>query len=316
MKFFDLHADIFYDLTNQHQKGYNDTFNSRHYEKMKSGNIGGSVFVVWSDPNSDIDPARFLDLAFKQVEREASDTDSHMKMVLNTTDLLEAWYDDDVKVIVGMEGINAFGESLVMIDDYYERGLRHIGLTWNEQNAFATGVDGVAERGLTLLGRKMVKKIQDKNMILDLAHLNERSFWDALKCNHKPVMVSHSNAFALCPHKRNLKDEQIKAIAAQGGIIGIASVGSFVSEDLSKRNIETLTEHIVHMVDIAGIDSVAFGFDYCDYIVEDYVGVTKIRDASETLNIIESLSKKGFSPKEIKKIANENALKFIKSTGF
>lgn len=316
MKFFDLHADIFYDLTNQHQKGYSDTFNTRHYEKMKSGHIGGSIFVVWSDPNSEIESSRFLDLAFKQVEREMNDATSHMKVILNTDDLLETWYDDNVKAIVGMEGIQAFGESLLMIDDYYERGLRHIGLTWNEQNAFATGVEGIAERGLTLLGRKMVKKIQDKNMILDLAHLNEKSFYDVLRCNQKPVMVSHSNAYALCPHKRNLKNEQIKAIAAQGGIIGIASVGAFVSEDLSKRNIETLSDHIAYMVDIAGIDAVAFGFDYCDYIVEDYVGVEDIRDASATLNIIEALSKKGFTPMEIKKIANENALKFIKSTGF
>ncbi len=316
MKFFDLHADIFYDLTNQTQMGYRDTFNSRHYEKMKSGHIGGGIFVVWTDPQSDIETKHFLDLAFAQVDREINDVNSKMKVILSSNEIQDILLDDHVKVIVGMEGIRAFDESLMMLDDYYEKGLRHVGLTWNEQNSYATGVDGNLDRGLTLLGRKMVKKIQTQNMILDLAHLNERSFWDVLKCNLKPVMVSHSNAYALCPHKRNLRDEQIRAIAKQGGIIGVASVGSFVSEDLTERTIDKLAEHIAHMVNIAGIEAVAFGFDFCDYIVKDYIGVTDISDASVASNMIEALTRKGFSSMEIKKIAYENALKYIKSTGF
>lgn len=273
MKYFDLHADIFYDLTNQSLNGHKDTFNSRHYEKMKAGHIGGSIFVVWNDVKSKVQPADFLGHAFDQIQREMNDPKSNMKVVLDSCALAEKWMDDDVTVIVGVEGIEAFGDSITLLDDYYEKGLRHVGLTWNEQNAFATGVDGDPGRGLTLLGRKMISKIQNNKMILDLAHLNERSFWDVLKCNHKPVMVSHSNAYALCPHKRNLKDEQIKAISDQGGIVGLASVGSFLSQDMSNRNLEVFVEHIVHMVDVAGIETVAFGFDYCDYIHDNYVGV-------------------------------------------
>ncbi|WP_069871405.1 dipeptidase [Fusibacter sp. 3D3] len=316
MKFFDLHADIFYDLTNQSLSGHEDTFNNRHYDKMATGHIGGSIFVVWSDAKSKVTPSDFLEYAFEQIAREMNDPYAQMKVVLDSHSLFEKWSDDKVKVIVGVEGIEAFGDSIMLLDTYYEKGLRHVGMTWNEQNAFATGVEGDPGRGLTLTGRKMVRKIQDKNMILDLAHLNERSFWDVLKCNQKPVMVSHSNSYALCPHKRNLKDEQIKAISDQGGIIGLTSVGSFLSQDLSKRNLETFAEHIEHIVDIAGIDTVALGFDYCDYIHKDYVGVEGLENASKTMNLIEALQKRGFTSQEIQKIAHENALKFIKSTGF
>ncbi len=316
MKCFDLHADIFYDLTNQNLNGHKDTFNSRHYEKMKAGHIGGSIFVVWNDAQSNVQPADFLNYAFDQIQRERNDPKSNMKVVLESQSLTEKWQEDEIAVIIGIEGIEAFGDSIMPLDDYYEKGLRHVGLTWNEQNAFATGVNGDLERGLTLLGRRMVSKIQDNNMVLDLAHLNERSFWDVLKCNHKPVMVSHANAYALCPHKRNLKDEQIKAIAEQGGIVGLASVGAFLNQDMSNRNLEVFIEHIIHMVDLAGIETVALGFDYCDYIHKNYVGVEGLEDISKTTNLIEALSRKGFTPSEIKKIAHENAFRFIKSTGF
>ncbi|MBF4694346.1 membrane dipeptidase [Fusibacter sp. Q10-2] len=316
MKFFDLHADIFYDLTNRRLNGHDDTFNSRHYAKMKTGHIGGAIFVVWNDIQSKIQPADFLNHAFDQIQREMHDPSTHMKVVLDSCALNEKWYDDDVSVIVGIEGIEAFGDSIMLLDDYYEKGLRHVGLTWNEQNAFATGVNGDSGRGLTLLGRKMVLKIQDRNMILDLAHLNERSFWDVLRCSCKPIMVSHSNAYALCPHKRNLKDEQIKAVSAQGGIIGVTSVGSFLSQDMSNRNLEVFVEHIAHMVDVGGIETVALGFDFCDYIHENYMGVEDFEDVSKTMNLIRALSKKGFTPPEIEKMAYGNAFRFIKSTGF
>lgn len=316
MKFFDLHADIFYDLTVQEIKGTPSTFEERHLKKFKAGNVKSGIFVVWYETDSEIAPSVFVNRAFDVIESLEENAESSLYFIKDFKTLEDSWNTDKVGVIIGMEGVSAFGDSMEPLEAYYESGLRHIGLTWNEQNAFATGVFGEPTRGITPLGRKLIERAQSKNMLVDLAHLNEKSFWDAMSFTTKPLFVSHANAFKLCPHSRNLKDEQIKEIARNGGVIGLASVGSFLSEDMSERHVDKFIDHLMHMAYLGGIESVAVGFDFCDYIYDEYVGVKNLEDASKTGFLVEGLIKRGFSKNDIEKIAYQNVLRYIKSTGF
>ena len=123
-------------------------------------------------------------------------------------------------VILGLEGLRNV-PNLDAFDKLYKMGIRHAMLTWNEANHLATGIKGNPEYGITPLGKKFIKYMNEHKMIVDVSHLNEKSFYDVL--NEKPeiLIASHSNAYALSNHPRNLKDEQLIALRDAGGMIGV-----------------------------------------------------------------------------------------------
>ena len=156
-----------------------------------------------------------------------------------------------------------------MIDEYYEYGARHASLTWNEENKLATGVRGDSNRGLTQIGKKAVKKMQDKGMIVDVSHLNDKSFFDVIDITSSPIIASHSNSRALCNSMRNLTDEQLKAIRDVNGVIGFNSYKGFIDENKEKQNINRGIDHIKYIADKIGIDHIGIGFDYNEYFEDE-----------------------------------------------
>lgn len=108
-------------------------------------------------------------------------------------------------------------------------------LTWDEENALATGVQGDADRGLTETGRRAVRRIQEKGMVMDVSHLNEKSFWGVMDVTAGPVIASHSNAKALCDVPGNLTDEQLRAIRDTGGVVGLNAYCRFVDANPDRQ---------------------------------------------------------------------------------
>ena len=158
-------------------------------------------------------------------------------------------------------------------------------------------------------------------MIFDVSHLNEKSFWDVAKIADRPFIASHSNCKALCDVPRNLTDDQIRAIAKSGGYIGINSFNEFVDSDIEKQDVKHLVDHIAHMADLVGIEHVALGFDYCDYIDDSSLSTFSsqetsftrgLADASDSMNIVMEMERRGFSNKEIEKLARGNVLDLVK----
>ena len=170
----------------------------------------------------------------------------------------------------------------------------------------AGGVGGSEERGLSELGRCAIAKMEELGMILDVSHLNERSFWDVVACARKPFIASHSNAYALCAHRRNLKDEQLKAIAKAGGIIGINSANQFIDEKRSKQDCAHLVKHMKYIADLSGIEHVALGLDCMDFFEDDNEMPLDFLSCEDTGRLLEEM-KKVFTLTEIKQIAGENA---------
>lgn len=222
---------------------------------------------------------------------------------------------------IGLEGLKSIGEDLDLIDEFYQFGARHAGLTWNEENPLATGALGTPERGLTDVGRRAVRKIQDLGMILDVSHLNDASFWDLLDTATGPVVATHSNCRALCNRPRNLMDDQLKELARTGGIVGLNSFNEFVHMEEDKQTLENLVKHLVHMVEVMGIDHVGFGFDFSEFLEGDTLGsfssqstpfTIGLEDASYVPNVIEEMKRVGFHEDEIEKIAYKNWHRIIK----
>ena len=201
-----------------------------------------------------------------------------------------------------------------MIDEYYEYGARHASLTWNEENKLATGVRGDSNRGLTHLGKKAIKKMQDKGMIVDVSHLNDKSFFDVIDITTSPIIASHSNSRVLCNSMRNLTDEQLKAIRDVNGVIGFNSYKGFIDENKEKQNINRGIEHIKYIADKIGIDHIGIGFDYNEYFEDEEVppAVKGLENASKSYDIIIKLKEAGFNDDEIEKIEYKNFHRIIK----
>ena len=244
-----------------------------------------------------------------------------IRIVQGYKEYMTAIKDDKIGIFIGLEGLSSVGDNIDLIDDFHEFGARHASLTWNEENELATGVLGDPERGLTKYGKEAYKRISGLNMIFDVSHLNEKSFWDVAGLADRPFIASHSNCKALRNVPRNLTDDQIKEIAKSGGYIGINSFNQFVHDDMDKQNVKVLVDHIVHIADLVGIDHAALGFDYCDYIDDSSLSTFSsqetsftqgLADASDSMNIVIEMEKRGFSKEEIKKVASGNVLDLVK----
>lgn len=319
MKVFDGHADIFYDITRRALEGESDILRKHHWKRLKKGQVMGGIYISWT-PERDFnrnpisDPQKYFDFMMETVEKELSLSESFIKIMKSKSDLDSIFQEDKLYIIKGLEGIRVVDDELELLDKVYQLGYRHISLTWNEENKLATGVRGDSERGVTELGKKALEKAEALGMIIDVSHLNEKSFWDTLENTKTPIIASHSNAYSLCNQKRNLTDEQIKAIGFREGVIGINAYREFISDKEEERNIERLADHLDYMVDLIGAEQVGFGFDFCEYL---YANCGKMNpdgmdDASYVPKFLEILRRRGYSEDELEGFAYKNFINLFR----
>ena len=217
-------------------------------------------------------------------------------------------------VVLGIEGLPGIGDKLDYIYLLYQLGVRHIGMTWNETNAFATGQSGDKNRGLTPLGIDAVKIINELGILLDVSHANDKTFWDIAKHSKKPFFASHSNARSLCPSMRNLTDDQILCIGERGGMVGMNSYHNFVSQNESEKNLEMLLNHLEYVAEKIGLDKVGFGLDFAEYYTpegEEVSGLSGLHDVTELGNVEKALKKRGYSQNEIEMVTYKNFIDFF-----
>jgi membrane dipeptidase len=233
-------------------------------------------------------------------------------------DLLECMENDIFAIVLHFEGAEAIKEDLSNLQEYYDRGLRSLGLVWSRANAFGTGVPYKFPHspdtgpGLTNLGKELVRECNRLGVMIDLAHINEKGFWDVAKLSNAPLVVTHSNVHALCPTTRNLTDEQIDAIGASNGVIGV----SFVPENLNPNGmpdpntpLTVIADHIDYIVQKIGIDHAAFGSDFDGAEMPD-----DIRDVAALPNLIETFRNRGYDNGSLEKIAYKNWLRVLRTS--
>jgi membrane dipeptidase len=186
--------------------------------------------------------------------------------------------------LLSFEGVEPLGNDWVLLRLFYELGVRFVGLTWSRRNYAADGchfrpISEGSPGGLTAFGVQLVEEAERLGMIVDVSHLNDVGFMDVLKFTKKPFIASHSNCRALAGVMRNLTDDQSKALAAKGGVMGLNNMVHFVypSEDAvgeeipvakipeGKPRYEGLLSHARHVIDLVGPDHIGFGFDLCEF---------------------------------------------------
>jgi membrane dipeptidase len=223
-----------------------------------------------------------------------------------------------VTAILHLEGAEPLAPDLSDLDEWYERGLRSLGLVWSRRNAFAEGVpfafpsSSDTGPGLTAAGRQLVRACNARGILVDLSHLNRRGFFDVAALSDAPLVATHSNAHALCPASRNLDDEQLDAVAASGGVVGVNFAVLFLRAD-RRSDLATLEDvclHVDYLVERMGIDHVAFGSDYEGAKVPE-----ELTDAAKGFPaLVEALRTRGYDDAALAKLASGNWLRVLRDT--
>jgi membrane dipeptidase len=231
----------------------------------------------------------------------------HLRVARSIADLDAAADGGPPAAVMHLEGAEAIDTDLEALDAWHAMGLRSVGLVWSRPNRFGHGVpfrfpsSPDTGPGLTDAGRALVRRCNDYNIVVDVSHLNARGFWDVVGTTEAPVVASHCGAHALAAASRNLTDDQLDAIGASGGIVGIPYIVDFLRADGALDTdtpLSVVVEHVRHVADRIGVEHVGLGSDFDGGEIPD-----PLRDAAGLPRLLDALADGGFSANEVAGIA-------------
>ncbi|MBE6755825.1 MAG: hypothetical protein E7555_05165 [Ruminococcaceae bacterium] len=257
MKFFDLHCDTITECYAQNKSLRNNDLDIS-LEKGKYLDEWTQVFAIWMpDEIREIEAEEYYRKVYSKYKEELESVKT-------------------VKPVLAVEGASALNGKIENIKKLYHDGVKIITLTWNTDNELASGCFSENDKGFTPFGREAVKEMIKRKIIPDVSHLSEKSFYDLCEITDFPFIASHSDSYAINPHVRNLKDEQIKIICDRKGLIGLNFYNKFLG---SGDSIQMLIKHAEHILSLGGEDVLSLGsdFDGCS-INEELKGIEKMEN--------------------------------------
>jgi len=275
---------------------------------LKEGNVRlvfNTIFVhPKHKPGKTLESAEVQFDTYEKIYREHS---GEVFQIRTSRDLDNIEHSPRIGFLTLMEGADPV-ESPEKLGEFYERGVRIIGLSWNDRNIYASGND--TEEGLSEEGRKLITEMNSLGITLDLSHINEKGFGEAVRLTELIPIASHSNARAVTDHPRNLRDEQITAIAGRGGVIGLVLYNQFLKTGEATPTLEDVFTHADYMVNLVGEDHVGLGSDMDGARIEDFPeGLRKISDLPKIAGFF---LEKGYSEERVRKIMGGNFLRVMR----
>lgn len=225
-------------------------------------------------------------------------------------DLQQNWEQGLMSAFLTIEEGGILERDMSRLEHLYQEGIRLMTLTWNYENCigFPNSRDAsMMQQGLKPFGVEVVERMNQLGMLIDVSHLSDGGFWDVLQYSQKPIVASHSNCRSLCNHPRNLSDEMIRALANQGGIVGINFYPYFLHTS-GVSCMETIAEHIVHIYRMGGEDAIGIGTDF-DGFDE---GVSDITHMGQMNLLYETVKRRGFTERQMEKFWGKNAIRILK----
>jgi membrane dipeptidase len=355
----DTHNDVAQRMINGENISIRTMRGHSDLPRFREGGVDVEMFSIWVPPEK---TARsYFDQANEQIDSVLTFAKTNSASVLMATsvrDIEKAVGDNKFAAMMGMEGGHHLDGDVENLDYFYRRGVRYMTLTWNNSTSWATSAKDESDpdtvlphKGLSEQGKMIVRKMNSIGMMVDISHVGEQTFWDVMKTTSKPVIASHSSAWKLCPHRRNLKDEQLKAIAENGGVVFINFFPVFIDSaftrkesEMRKRNqslIDSLDKTMPGDAFVRGQlinealqkeylnirPPLSVLIDHFDYVAKligvDHVGIgsdfdgisSTPRDMDDVTflpNITRELLKRGYSEGDIRKILGENFLRVLK----
>jgi membrane dipeptidase len=328
--------------------------------RMKEGGVDVQFFSVFSDGDQP-NPYAFANRQIDSLDAVIKRNPDKIVKVYNSKGLLKAVKQKKIASLMGLEGGHQFENDLGKLEALYNPGVRYITLTWNNSTPWATSAsdetnpsgtkNSEGKNGLTAFGKEIVQKMNSLGMMIDISHVGEQTFYDVIATTTKPVIASHSSVYALCPHKRNLKDEQIKAVAKNAGVIQINFNSGFIDPTVEPRENLFIEKHKAEIDSLVKTGMLQYHaeeamyrkhtdesealrapFDFViqhiEYVINlvgvDYVGIgsdfdgiyqppKQLDDVTDYPKITKALLNKGYSEKDIDKILGGNLLRVLKA---
>jgi membrane dipeptidase len=279
-------------------------------ERLRQGMLGAQFWSVYI-------PAGYADSGFARVQLEQIDIarqfiakySGHFEMARGASDIERIFASGKIASMLGVEGGHAIENSLGVLRTYYDLGARYMTLTHGGTLDWAdSATDEERHSGLTRFGEEVVREMNHMGMLVDLSHVSPGSMSDALNVAEAPVIFSHSSARALVDHPRNVPDSILQRLPANGGVVMVTFVRSFVSNDEAAASLADVADHIEHVRRVAGVDHVGIGGDF-DGIE---AGPHGLEDVSTYPALFAELSRRGWGDEDLKKLAGENLLRAIR----
>lgn len=277
--------------------------------RLIEGRVGCAVLSAFiADRNYPIRGVR-AGLEYAEVFRSLGGLEG-VKLCMTSTDILEARAQGKVGLILGFEGGEFLDGSIPALRMFYRLGLRVLTLTWNDRNLLGDGAGESRTRGgLTAFGREVVREASRLGIVVDVAHLSEAGFWDVAEMTEVPFVASHANCHALYAHPRNLTDDQLKALAQCGGLVGISFNPGYLGGE-ENATIATICDHIEHALEVAGEDHVGIGSDFDTF---SGPGPDPLAGIDRLQLLVYELLRRGISGKTITKVLGENWLRVFRA---
>ncbi|MEJ5961921.1 dipeptidase [Pedobacter immunditicola] len=304
------------DLSKRLTTGYFDLV------RAKEGGLDAQIFSIWC--GDDYGKGRAFALANRQIDSLYALIDRNpdkIVLVRNSTDLKKVIAQNKMAALIGVEGGHMIEDRVDYVDSLAKRGMCYLTLTWNHSTSWSTSAydetfkrDSLPYLGLNSLGKQIVKRLNKLGVMVDVSHVGERTFYDVLATTSKPVIASHSSVYAIAAHQRNLKDEQLKAIAKNGGVVFANFYSGFLDPTYKESAqvrppLSLLIKHIDYMVNLIGADHVGIGADFEG--AESFpLGLDGVQDYPK---ITAALLDLNYSEKDINKIMGENLLRVLKA---
>ena len=329
----DCHSDVMIDVFRRRKQGERQVLLRRHLPEYNAGGVVASVCTMGGDgaalsPLGIEHPYESAVAKLEALQADLAESEGKLAVVSSPAELASCIEQGVYGIIPSIEGASPVQGDLARIEEFYERGLRVLGLCWNEPNELAVGTDsGVADSGLTDVGAEAVALMNDLGIVIDLAHASKRTFMDVAGISRAPLFVSHSNAKGVYEHVRNLDDEQIQAVVRSVGVVGLNFYGPFIG--VSRATVDHLLDHIDYLVSAMGAEGVVLGPDFIDFALEElelemarhpglYPPEVEYALGAETVRSIQSvvtgMRERGLDADAIDRIARGNFLRLFEKT--
>lgn len=308
-------------------------------DKARAGGFGGGFFAIFATPRSDAgasyeamskpqydlplpEPLAWAEAATPMIAQAATlfelERMGAVSICRTAHEIRAALIDNQIAAVFHIEGAEAIDPDLDMLEVLYKAGLRSLGPVWSRNTVFGHGVPfrfpstpDIGE-GLTEHGVRLVRRCNELGILIDLSHLNEAGFWDVARHSTKPLVATHSNAHALCPHSRNLTDNQLNAIRESDGMVGLNFAVAFLREDgkmLADASMSVILRHLDHLIEKLGEDRVGLGSDYEGAIVP-----RRLTTVADLPNLRRAMTEHGYGERLVWKLCQGNWLRVLEKT--
>lgn len=265
-----LHDDWSIEVQKRFLAGERGALERTYLDRLRRGGVDFTFYTVGGDDimfTQDLDLLRGTLRAVDGALEEIAASDA-FRLCLTADDVERAKRDGRVGLMLTIEGAGPLEEDLGLLRNLHRLGLRSVILTWFKANPTADGVGEARNGGLSTFGLAAIEEMNRLGILIDVSQTSPASFDDVLRVSKHPVIASHSNCSGVHPHRRNLTDEQLRALARNGGLIGITCYPAHVGEE-EDLGLDALVRHVDHAVDVAGIDHVGIGLNLVVHTPEE-----------------------------------------------